>query len=248
MLAAAVLALAGTADAQYCDLDGTNVTGGIVSLRVDEGNGFVDYSILVNDVGSITSGRIVQGSAVFLDLGAVATIGPGISVGTTAAAGANLATLNDNPGDYAVVVGGDPGASVSLGPLVRAPSSCAQSAAAPVDLAVIKLKVKPKRRGTRLGLKATIRNRSASPSAATEVAFYASLDPVLNAGDQLLATVSLPAIDPNRKRRAKDNKVVVPASLVGEYYILVEADPNHDNLDPAPGNNILVTAGPVRLN
>jgi hypothetical protein len=104
------------ADDLSATLSGAGGAQGLASIVT--GNGTVSYSILTNGIGNVTDAEIRQGGTVFVDLNASSASG---AAAGQVATGANLAALNDAPGNFTVRVAGT-GGTVE-GPLASAGGS-----------------------------------------------------------------------------------------------------------------------------
>lgn len=98
------------------DLSATLTGGGGAGLAsIVTGSGTVSYAIFTNGIGTITGAEIRQGNSTFVNLNPA---GGSASAAGSVATGANLATLNANPGNFSVRVTGT-GGTIS-GPLANA--------------------------------------------------------------------------------------------------------------------------------
>jgi len=104
------------ADDLSATLTGAGGAQGLASIVT--GNGTVSYSIITNGIGNVTDAEIRQGGAVFVDLNASSASG---SAAGQVATGANLAALDNAPGNFTVRVAGT-GGTVE-GPLATAGGS-----------------------------------------------------------------------------------------------------------------------------
>ena len=85
------------------------------------------------------------------------------------------------------------------------------------DLFVKKLKGKPKTVtvGQQLKIKARIKNKGGSASAATTVNFYLSPDATYDATDILLGSETVPALNKNKSKKVK-KVVIIPSVAPGK--------------------------------
>ena len=226
ILALAALVVGGAAAHAATDMSCRLSSGGFVSLGIDADGNQVSYTILTDDLGNLNSAEIRQGNGTVLDLAIRGSFG-GAS-GSTGGGGADLAAIENNPGNFSVRVSGTGGNNSCT---LQSAGGSGSGGDLSADLQM--LKVNGKRNGR---LTARFRNNGPDASIATTITWYASTDGNLSNNDTVLGSKSAPGRNPNKKKKVK-LRVDYPDDLSGTTQFIIAVIDGSSNGDPSDDNN-----------
>lgn len=234
--ALAVALVPAGAEAIVCELDTSTDAGSAAlwaSLFVDVDAERVDYDVLTNGVGAISTAQVKRGGAAFLDLGVVSA--SGVAAGTVFVPGVDLADLVANATNYSLEVAGSDGA-IEVG-LTLVDECQADGGLVTLDLEATVIRLANR-------IKVTVRNNGDDKSRKTVVRFFLSDDDTLSDDDVQFANTKLKRIKAGKKKKAKTASPTTPS---GTYFVIADADPDNLNNDPDRTNNVIASAETLEI-
>ncbi|MBP1596718.1 MAG: peptidase [Acidobacteria bacterium] len=93
--------------------------------------------------------------------------------------------------------------------------------------------------GEAIAVSDTIKNQGSGPADPSVTRFYLSGDALIDAGDVVLGTRTVPGLAPGASNSTPTSLTIPPGTAIGPYYILAKADGDNLLLESNEGNNTL---------